>query len=117
KERLEKNKDSLARKVLRNVDRRDKLSQIINPGAFSSTIESFFTQDDRSSTPEQTNPLEMLSGQYKVTIMGPGGIRSEHAVTPEMREVHPSHYGFIDPIHTPESKRIGANLHIPLGVV
>lgn len=119
KERLEKNKNTLAFKIKRNIDnpKRTKISQIINPGAFSSVIESFFTQDDKSATPEQTNPLDMLSGQYKVTIMGSGGIRSDHAVTPEMREIHPTHYGFLDPIATPESKKIGANLHIPLGAV
>jgi len=118
KERLEKNKQALGFRIKRLIDnpRRDKISQIVNPGSFNSVVESFFTQDDKSSTPEQTNPLEMLSGQYKATIMGSGGISSEHAVTPEMREIHPSHYGFIDPINTPESKRIGANLHLPLGV-
>lgn len=118
-ERLDKNKDSLAFKIKRSIDnpRRTTISSIVNPASFNSIIESFFTQDDKSSTPEQTNPLEMLSGQYKTTIMGSGGIKSEHAVTPEMREVHHSHYGFLDPIHTPESKRIGANLHLPLGVI
>lgn len=119
KERLEKNKRALEGKIRRTIDnpKRTKVSQVVNPGAFNSVVESFFTQDDKSATPEQTNPLEMLSGQYKATIMGAGGISSEHAVTPEMREVHPSHYGFIDPIHTPESSRIGANLHLPLGVM
>jgi DNA-directed RNA polymerase beta subunit/DNA-directed RNA polymerase beta' subunit len=117
KERLEKNKTSLAFRVKRTIDnpKREKISQLINPGAFNNVVESFFTQDDRSATPEQTNPLEMLSGQYKATIMGPGGVKSDHAVTDDMRELHSSHYGFIDPIHTPESKRIGANLHLPLG--
>ena len=117
KERLVKNKSTLARKIRRSVDSRSKLTQIVNPGAFNSTIESFFTQDDKSATPEQTNPLEMLTGQYKATIMGTGGIKQEHAITNDMREVHPSHYGFMDPVHTPESKRIGANLHLPLGAV
>jgi len=118
-ERIQKNKQSLGFKLKRNIDnvRRVKLSQLVNPGSFNSVVETFFTQDDKSSTPEQTNPLEMLTGQYKVTIMGSGGIKSEHAVTPEMREIHPSHYGFIDPIHTPESSKIGANLHLPLGAV
>jgi len=118
-ERIQKNKQSLSFKLKRNIDnvRRTKLSQLVNPGSFNSVVESFFTQDDKAATPEQTNPLEMLTGQYKVTIMGSGGINSDHAVTPEMREIHPSHYGFLDPIHTPESKRIGANLHLPLGAV
>lgn len=116
-ERLKKNKDSLVFRIKRTIDspKREKISQLINPGAFNNVVEGFFTQDDKSATPEQTNPLEMLSGQYKATIMGSGGIKSDHAVTNDMREVHPSHYGFIDAIHTPESSRIGANLHLPLG--
>lgn len=119
KERIQKNKQTLAFKLKRSIDnvRRTKLTQLVNPGSFSSVIESFFTQDDKASTPEQTNPLEMLGGQYKVTIMGSGGIKSEHAVTPEMREIHPTHYGFLDPVATPESKRIGANLSLPIGAV
>lgn len=119
KERLEKNKAALAWKIKRTIDnpKRNKITQMINPGAFNSTIESFFTQDDKSSTPEQTNPLEMLSSLQKVTIMGSGGITSEHAITDEMRNIHKSHFGFLDPIHTPESSRIGANLHLPIGTV
>ncbi len=118
-ERIQKNKQTLAFKLKRNIDniKRTKLSQIVNPGAFSSVIESFFTQDDKSATPEQTNPIEMLSGQFKTTIMGSGGIKQEHAITPEMRDIHSSHYGFLDPVATPESKRIGANLSVPIGAV
>ena len=118
-ERLEKNKLTLAFKVKRSIDnlKREKISQIVNPGAFNSVVESFFTQDDKSSTPEQTNPLEMISGAYKATIMGSGGITSRHAVTPEMRNVHSSHYGLLDPVHTPESDKVGANLTMPVGAI
>jgi len=119
RERLEKNKKSLGWKLARNIDnlKRTKIAQIVNPGSFSSVIEDFFTQDDKSTHPEQTNPLDMVSGQYKATIMGSGGIKSNHAITNEMREIHPSHYGFIDPIHTPESDKIGASLHLPIGAI
>lgn len=119
RERLEKNKNTLAYRIKRSVDnlKRDKITQLVSQGAFTSTIESFFIQDDKSSTPEQTNPLEMLSGTQKVTFMGAGGIGSTHAITNEMRQIHPSHLGFIDPTHTPSSDRIGVNLHLPLGAV
>lgn len=118
-ERLEKNKEELARKIRRQIDvaGRTKISQLVNPGKFAATVEGFFTQDDKASTPEQTNPLEMISGGHKATFMGSGGITSRHAIKDEMRQVHPSHYGFIDPIHTPESERIGVNLHLPIGVI
>lgn len=118
-ERIEKNKNTLSFKVKRNIDnvKRNKISQIVNPGAFNSVIENFFVADSKSTTTEQTNPLSMLSNQYKVTLLGEGGIQSEHAITEDVRNVHPTHYGFIDPVHTPESGRIGANLHLPLGAV
>lgn len=118
-ERIEKNKNELARHIKRQIDAlgRTKITQIVNPGKFSATVEGFFTQDDKAATPEQTNPLEMISGGHKATFMGSGGITSRHAIKDEMRQVHPSHYGFIDPIHTPESERIGVNLHLPIGVI
>lgn len=118
-ERIEKNKEELARKIRRQIDvaGRTKISQLLNTGKFSSLVEGFFTQDDKAATPEQTNPLEMISGGHKATFMGSGGITSRHAIKDEMRQVHPSHYGFIDPIHTPESERIGVNLHLPMGVI
>lgn len=117
-ERIQKNKKNLSFKVSRNIDnpKRIKVEQIVNPEAFSSIVESFFTQDDKSATPEQTNPLEMLSGAYKATIMGSGGITSEHAITSNMREIHPTHYGFLDPIHSPESN-VGVNVHLTMGAV
>jgi DNA-directed RNA polymerase subunit beta' len=119
KERLEKNKFDIARKIRRtlNNDKRTTIDKIVNPSTFSNTVESFFTTDDKSSAIEQLNPLQMLAGMNKVTIMGAGGVGSDRAVTDEMRNIHPSHFGFIDPIHTPESERIGANLNLPLGTI
>ena len=119
RERLEKNKHTLSFKVKRSIDSAQKtsISQIINPGTFNKVVESFFTQDDKSSTPDQTNPLEMISGTRKVTLMGAGGIGSEHAITDDMRQVHPSQFGLIDPVATPESSRVGVNLSFPIGAV
>lgn len=118
-ERIQKNKNALNFKLRRNIDnpRRTRLSQIVNPGTFNAVVESFFTQDDKSATPEQTNPLEMISGHFAVTTMRTGGITSEHAVRPETREIHATHYGFIDPVSTPESSKVGVNMHLPLGTV
>ena len=119
KERLEKNQYSLKRKLTRGIDNpnRTKLTQLVNPNAFNSTVETFFTTDERSSNAEQTNPLSMLAEAYKATITGPGGITSGFMITDEMRSVHPTHYGFLDPVHTPESDKIGAQVTLPIGVV
>lgn len=118
-ERLEKNSRSLLYKITRSLDSvsKTKLSEMVGPGSFNSTVESFYTTSDLSATPEQTNPMEMLSGNHKITIMGEGGIKSDQLITDNMREIHPSHFGIIDPVHSPESKRIGANLHSTIGSV
>ena len=118
-ERLEKNSALLKRKLDRQVDnlKRTKLSQILNSGAFTSVVESFFTTDDKAATPEQTNPLEMFAGQFSTTVMGSGGIGSQHAVTDDTRSVHSSHFGFLDPVHTPESENVGVNTSLPLGAI
>jgi DNA-directed RNA polymerase beta subunit len=119
KERLQKNKDALSYRIKRNIDnpKRTRITQIVNQTAFASTLESFFMSDDKSSTPEQVNPLEMISGTQRVTLMGAGGIGSTHAITAEMRQVHPSHLGVIDPVHVPSGERIGVNMHVPIGAI
>ena len=118
-EKIAGNAKDLAFKITRSLDNPNKntLFKIVNPGSFNNIVESFFTQEDKSHTETQINPLEMMTGLYKTTIMGSGGLTSEHQVTADMRGIHPSHYGFIDPLHTPESDRVGVNLHLPMGAV
>jgi DNA-directed RNA polymerase subunit beta' len=79
-----------------------QIGRVVTTNGLTPIFENFFTQTDLAHTPEQTNPLHILNGLSKVTIMGEGGVRSEHAIKEEERMVHPSHLGFLDPIHTPE---------------
>lgn len=115
KERIEKNKNNLVYKINRGLGNKEKISQIINVGTFGDLVEKFFTEDDRSSTPEQINPLHMYSNHEKISFLGPGSISSTQLATDEMRSVHPTHLSFVDPVHTPESERIGLNLALTLG--
>ncbi len=114
KERIEKNKNSIMYKISRNLDTRDKIRQIITLGTFGTLIESFFTEDDRSATTEQINPLHMYAGHEKVTFLGPGALSSTQTATEETQNVHPTHLSFLDPVHTPESDRIGLNLGLTI---
>ena len=100
----------------RHLGRRDKIKDILDFRKLSYPVEHFFTRDDRSSTPEQYNPVHMLSEMHKLTLMGTGGIRDPHTIIPEIREVHPSHVGFVDPVDTPES-HVGVTLHLTTGAV
>ncbi len=114
KERIEKNNLSVVYNIQRNINKYSDIKKILSPNVFKSFSDKFFIESDKSATTEQTNPLQMLSDASKVTIMGEGGLQDSQQVTQEMRNVHSSHLGFIDPIHTPESDKIGATLHLPL---
>ena len=113
KERIEKT-NSIAYRIKRNLDSRTKIKEIVNLNTFGNTIESFFTEDDRSATPEQINPLHMYAGHEKVTYLGPGALSSSQTATDDTRDVHPTHLSFIDPVHTPESDNIGLNLGLTM---
>ncbi len=119
KERLTQpdNVRKIRNKLRNNIDRQQEIRRILVTGLFNQPIESFFTKGDTglSSTPEQTNPLHMISESDKVVLTGTGGITNPHAITTEARAVHPSSLGFVDPVATPESSRIGTTLHLPLG--
>lgn len=64
----------------------------------------------------QINPVEMISSSMRTTIMGPGGITSGDKVKDEAKLISPSHFGFLDPIHTPEGPATGVSLHLPMGI-
>lgn len=102
-------------KIQKNLSKTNDLDRVITPSIFGKALEKFFVESDKSSTTEQTNPLTMLGDLEKITIVGKGGLDAEsHQITDEMRQVHSSHMGFIDPIATPESEKVGAMLHVPI---
>lgn len=115
KERIEKNKTTIVSKINRNLDYKTSIKEIITLKTLSNLVESFFTEDDRSATPEQINPLHMYAGHERVTFLGPGSISSTKQVTEEMRNVHPTHFSYLDPVHTPESDKIGLSLGLTMG--
>lgn len=112
-----KNIDGVKMLIQRHLGRRDKIKDIINFKKLSAPIEKFFATDTRTNTPEQYNPVHMTNGNYKVSIMGTGGIQDRNMIADEMRQVHPSHVGFIDPVHTPEGEKIGATMHLTAGLL
>jgi DNA-directed RNA polymerase subunit beta' len=114
-EAVTKRSGDIVRKIGNNLDRKRDLREIVTPDAFNRPINAMFTKATLSNRPDQTNPLEMISGAMKTTIMGEGGIKREHTITEEQKLVDSSHFGFLDPIHTPEGPRTGVTLHLPLG--
>ncbi|MBM3890061.1 MAG: DNA-directed RNA polymerase subunit beta, partial [Verrucomicrobia bacterium] len=80
--------------------------KLINPKALSAVIRDFFGRSQLSQFMDQTNPLSELTHKRRLSALGPGGLSRERAGF-EVRDVHPSHYGRICPIETPEGPNIG----------
>lgn len=105
-----KNKKVLKSKIERGLGLRERIKDVITPAVFSDPIKKFFTVGDLASTLPQTNPVTILAETRKTTPMGTGGIESHHAITMDMRNLHPSHLGFLDGTSTPESFKVGISL-------
>ncbi len=95
---------------------KDRLSQaesdnlmphdLINAKPISAAIKEFFGSSQLSQFMDQTNPLSEITHKRRVSALGPGGLTRERAGF-EVRDVHPTHYGRVCPIETPEGPNIG----------
>src|SRR3989344_2439732 len=88
-------------------------SQLINSRPFVAAIKEFFSSGQLSQFMDQHNPLSELEHKRRLSALGPGGLTRERASF-EVRDVHPSHYGRICPIATPEGPNIGLVGHLSL---
>src|SRR5687767_15560246 len=81
-------------------------TDLINAKTLSSVINSFFGTNQLSQFMDQTNPLAEITHKRRLSALGPGGLSRDRAGF-EVRDVHPSHYGRICPVETPEGPNIG----------
>ena len=79
---------------------------LVNPRPISAAMKDFFATSQLSQFMDQTNPLSEITHKRRVSALGPGGLTRERAGF-EVRDVHPTHYGRICPIETPEGPNIG----------
>ncbi|MDR2794295.1 MAG: DNA-directed RNA polymerase subunit beta [Holosporaceae bacterium] len=81
-------------------------NDIINAKPVSSAIREFFGLSQLSQFMDQTNPLAEITHKRRISALGPGGLTRDRAGF-DVRDVHPTHYGRICPIETPEGQNIG----------
>ncbi|MBW1718750.1 MAG: DNA-directed RNA polymerase subunit beta [Deltaproteobacteria bacterium] len=81
-------------------------NDLVNPKPVSSVIKEFFGSSQLSQFMDQTNALAEITHKRRLSALGPGGLSRERAGF-EVRDVHPTHYGRICPIETPEGPNIG----------
>ncbi len=80
--------------------------KIVSAKALSSVLKDFFGRSQLSQFMDQTNPVSELTHKRRLSALGPGGLNRDRAGF-EVRDVHPSHYGRVCPIETPEGPNIG----------
>ncbi|MCB9684543.1 MAG: DNA-directed RNA polymerase subunit beta [Alphaproteobacteria bacterium] len=81
-------------------------NELINSKPVSAVIKEFFGSSQLSQFMDQTNPLSEITHKRRLSALGPGGLTRERAGF-DVRDVHPTHYGRICPIETPEGPNIG----------
>jgi DNA-directed RNA polymerase subunit beta len=82
------------------------LATLINPKPLGSAMKEFFGTSQLSQFMDETNPLAELTHKRRVTALGPGGLSADH-VTFAARDIHPTQYGRLCPIETPEGQSAG----------
>ncbi len=85
--------------------------QVVNQRPLQARIKEFFSTNQLSQFMDQENILSEIEHVRMLSALGPGGLTRERAGF-EVRDIHPSHYGRVCPIHTPEGPNIGLILHL-----
>jgi len=110
-ERIRKDHGRIRRGVFNKVSALGNLSKMPS-GVLTEQLEQLLIGSGLAQNLEEINMSELLDKQTSVTRMGEGGIGSTDAIPDEARMVHPSQFGIIDPIRTPESLRAGVDLYL-----
>lgn len=79
---------------------------ILNPRPITNSFKEFFTTSQLSQYMEQVNPLAELTHKRKISVFGPNGLKRDH-ISNVIRDIHPSQYGRLCPIETPEGQNAG----------
>lgn len=114
-ERLLKAIPDIKKRVGSLADRKPQILFALPPSTFTDVIDTFFNKSEFTRHADQNNPIDIAAVNSLITTMGEGGIKSMHAVTDEVRTIHPSHLGLLDVAHTAEGGNIGITNHLSLG--
>jgi len=114
-ERIEKSSRAIQNRIKARMRDKSTVREIVQPDKLSDIVTSFFNRSALSNYPTQSNPISFVTGFTKTTVFGEGSIGNKRAVTKEDRDVDPSMFGAIDPMHTPEGGDIGAVMHVSVG--
>ena len=112
KESLSRSQPILRRllwKLMRRPDSSSIVSHFLSP-----RVLFLFREARLANLIDSANPLEIIDSLYRVTRMGEGGISSTENIPDSARDIHPTHFGFIDPVTTPESLKVGVDTRLTI---
>ena len=114
-ERIEKDAGAALRTALFKATNKGNLNSFRN-GVFTPVLNGVLMGSGLGAPIEEVNPMEILDQNMRVIRTGEGGIGSAaHGIPVDSRSVQPSHLGFIDPVRTPESDKVGIDLRLTVG--
>ena len=113
--KLQRSLPNIQRQIGYRMQRGDSVNGVMPSMLLGRVINDFMTTSEFTRYSDQNNPLDMSSISSTTTILGEGGIASMQSVTDKVRAVHPSHFGVIDAVHSPEGQRVGVTAHLALG--
>ena len=115
-ERILRDGGKLARNILWKATNRGNLD-FMPVGALDKHISSVFYDSKLAQMMDGSSPLETIDAAYKTTRIGEGGVASQDSAPDEMRTVQPSYFGYIDPVRSPESFRVGLDVYMTKNVM
>lgn len=114
RERIERDHGNVRKQIFRKISQAGNLSKMPT-GVFTQQLDQAILGSGLGQALEEINPAEVFDKLTRITRMGEGGIPSMEAIPDEARGVQPSHMGFMDPVRTPESFRVGVDVHLARG--
>ena len=117
KDSMLKSAKDIRAKVDRKINHATDIRDVVKSDMFNRPVRAAFVENTAVNSASQINPAEMLSASLGTTILGNfGGIQSEQRVSDAAKLINTSHFGFIDPINTPEGPKVGISLRLASGV-
>lgn len=114
RERILRDSGKLRRQFLYRLARQRNL-KALHPGYFNPYVEGQFKSNPLVESLEEINPMHLVENARRMTLMGPGGIGSEDAITAEDQAVSATQFGFLSPSEGPESSKAGVDTRFAYG--
>jgi DNA-directed RNA polymerase subunit beta' len=92
----------------------ERVGEAVPTRLLDKPLHDLFAESTESDLVDQPNPVGIASGYNRISMLGTGAIRSLDQIPSSAPLISPSHLGYIDPLHTPESHKAGVSVHLPM---